>query len=314
LLHAADIALLPLVSRLYRRYDVEVSVLRLDQVHPLVSGNKWFKLKPALTQALALQRPVLSFGGAWSNHIHALAYAGWQAGIKTVGIIRGEPEYAANAMLSDAQRWGMQLEFVDRSTYRLRDCRDFQRQLASIHGGALVVPEGGSSAAAVHSVAEIWQLPCLQNQPIDLLLTAVGSGGTLAGLVAGKPARTHVLGVPVLKWGDEMPIKINALLEAAGYAGATGWSLLGDAHRGGYARLDAELAALIEALETRHRLPLDPVYTAKLVMAFNRLLLAGQVAAGSRVVLVHSGGLQGVRGQQQRLSSLAPAFNGPLTV
>ena len=310
----AKIVMQPLCSRLYDRFGVDVSVLRLDGIHPLVSGNKWFKLRPALEQARKLRCPILSFGGAWSNHIHALAYAGFQSGVETVGIIRGEPEYAANAMLSDARRWGMRLQFVDRKTYRFRDCAHYQHQLSLEHGDALVVPEGGTTPSAVHSVSEIWQLPVMREQGVDLLLTAVGSGGTLAGLVAAKPEGSRVLGVPVLKCGPEMVSRINALLLRAGYAGSSGWELLEDAHRGGYARLDAELAAMIKHVDEVCRLPLDPVYTAKLLMAFNRLLFEGRVVAGSKVVLVHTGGLQGVRGYQARLSMLASAFSGPLVV
>lgn len=314
MLESAEIVLQPLRSRLYDRFRVDVSVLRLDAIHPLLSGNKWFKLRPVLEKARKLRCPILSFGGAWSNHIHALAYAGFQSGVETVGIIRGEPEYATNAMLSDVRQWGMRLQFVDRKTYRLRDCARFQHQLSLAYGGALVVPEGGTTPAAVRSASEIWQLPVMREQGADLLLTAVGSGGTLAGLVAGKPEGTRVLGVPVLKCGSEMVSRVNALLGSAGYAGSSGWELLEGAHRGGYARLDAELAAMMELVRVRYQLPLDPVYTAKLVIAFNRLLLAGQVVAGSKVVLVHTGGLQGVRGHQARLSALAPAFSGPLAV
>lgn len=310
----ADIPLQPLQSPLFDRFQVHVSVLRLDRIHPQVSGNKWFKLKPALVEALERGCPLLSFGGAWSNHIHALACAGYERGIETIGIIRGEPEYAANAMLTDAQRWGMRLHFVDRKTYRQRDNAAYQRELSVAHGGALVVPEGGSTPAAVRSVSEIWSLPALRGQRVDLLLTAVGSGGTLAGLIAGRPAGTRVLGVPVLNWGHDLVMKIGVLLTGAGYSDSGGWALLEAAHRGGYARLDAELAAMMEAAALRYELPLDPVYTAKLLLAFNRLLLTGQVAAGSHVVLVHTGGLQGVRGQRSRLSALAPAFNGPLVV
>ena len=311
---SADVPLQLLRSPLYDRFEVEVSTLRLDQIHPQISGNKWFKLRPALDQAVSLKRPLLSFGGAWSNHIHALAWAGHQAGVETVGVIRGEPASASNAMLTDARRWGMQLEFVDRQTYRLRECHRFQQQLSRAHRNALVVPEGGSTAAAVHSVAHIWQLPVLRNRRVDLLLTAVGSGGTLAGLVAGKPACTQVLGVPVLRAGDELKRKVVTLLETAGYGAISGWGMLDGAHRGGYARLDAELAAMMRRVEYVHALPLDPIYTAKLLMAFHRLLLTGQVMPGSRVVLVHTGGLQGVRGQAQKLSLLAPAFQGPLAV
>lgn len=308
------IPLQPLQSSLFDLYRISVSVLRLDLVHPLVSGNKWFKLKPALAEAKERGCPLLSFGGAWSNHIHALAYAGYMQGIDTIGIIRGEPEYACNAMLTDARRWGMRLTFVDRQTYRQRDSREYQHQLSLTHGGALVVPEGGSTPAAVRAVSEIWSLPALQGQQVDLLLAAVGTGGTLAGLIAGKPAAARVLGVPVLKWGEETEARIRALLADAGFSDPGDWALLKDAHRGGYARLDGELAAMMEWARLRHALPLDPVYTAKLLLAFNRLLLSGQVAAGTHVVLVHTGGLQGVRGQRDRLSALAPAFTGPLVL
>lgn len=314
LLESSNSVLQSLQSPLYDRYRVNVSVLRLDTIHPLVSGNKWYKLKPALAQAAESHRSILSFGGAWSNHIHALAYAGFCNGIETIGVIRGEPEYASNAMLSDARRWGMRLQFVDRATYRRRDQDDYQRELSSANGGALVVPEGGSTFDAVQAVKEIWQLESMRGRAVDLLLTAVGSGGTLAGLIAGAPSHTRILGVPVLKYDARMAHRVGELLAGAGYSGDTQWTLLDGGHRGGYARLDAELAAVIYRMHQQYELPLDPIYTARLVVAFNRLLLTGGVAPDSQVVLVHTGGLQGVRGLQQRLSALAPAFNGPLPV
>ncbi|GAA0784397.1 pyridoxal-phosphate dependent enzyme [Marinobacterium sediminicola] len=257
---------------------------------------------------------LLSFGGAWSNHLHALAYAGHSLGIKTIGIVRGEPEYAANAMLSDARRWGMQLEFVTRDEYRRRYDSDYHDRLRARYGAIRVIPEGGTNVAAVHSVQEIWGLPALKHAACDYMVTAVGTGGTLAGLVAGRPAGAKVLGVPVLKYGERLLQDVKLLLESTGVDQDAGWSLIPDGHLGGYARLSPELARTLVEIEQRYQLPLDPVYTVKAFMALVRHVLRGGIGRGSHVILLHTGGLQGRRGMATRLQGLTPDFVGPLAL
>ncbi|GAA0687258.1 pyridoxal-phosphate dependent enzyme [Marinobacterium maritimum] len=269
---------------------------------------------PALEQAQKRGETLLSFGGAWSNHLHALAYAGYRLGIKTIGIVRGESEYAANAMLSDAAGWGMELHFVTREEYRRRHEVQYQQSLQSCYGRVRVIPEGGSNAAAVRSVGAIWGLPALIGGDFDYLVTAVGTGGTLAGLIAGRPAGKHVIGVPVLKYDQRLVGDIESLLESVGFCDAGGWSLLPGGHQGGYARLTPELARTLLEVERRFELPLDPVYTGKAFMAMIRRVMQGGIPAGSHVILLHTGGLQGRRGMASRLAALAPDFVGPLAL
>ncbi|PSL13223.1 1-aminocyclopropane-1-carboxylate deaminase [Marinobacterium halophilum] len=311
---SSAIRLQTIASRLVADHDVHLSVLRLDNIHAEISGNKWFKLLPVLQAARESGQSLLSFGGAWSNHVHALAYAGHCLGIKTIGVIRGEPEYADNAMLSDAQRWGMRLHFVSRSEYRQRHEMKYHDQLRQQHGPVQVIPEGGATLEAVHSVQSIWQLPALAGEACDYLVTAVGTGSTLAGLVAGRPEHAHVLGVPVLKYDQRLIQDVRTWLQLQGVDPEAGWSLLPDAHQGGYARLGAELARTLRVLEAGFDLPLDPVYTGKAMMALMRAVLQGNIPSGSRVVFLHTGGLQGRRGMTQRLSVLAPDFTGPLAL
>ncbi len=309
-----DIALEAIPSRLFERYGLRLSVLRLDQIHPLVSGNKWFKLMPALEWAQKNGEVLLSFGGAWSNHLHALAYAGHRLGIKTIGVVRGEQEYAANAMLRDAADWGMQLHFVTRNEYRRRHDPEYHQYLYESFGPVRMIPEGGSNAEAVKSVGSIWHLPALAQSGCNYLVTAVGTGGTFAGLVSGRPPGVQVLGVPVLKYDQRIVQDIDSLLQSAGAATAENWSLLSDAHLGGYARLTPELARTLVEVESRFGLPLDPVYTVKAFMALHRYVLQGGIVPGSHVILLHTGGLQGRRGMASRLVSLAPDFVGPLAL
>ncbi|SEF70134.1 1-aminocyclopropane-1-carboxylate deaminase/D-cysteine desulfhydrase [Marinobacterium lutimaris] len=302
-----------LESPFYRRAGIRAAVLRLDQTHPQISGNKWFKLLPLIRRLEAGARPRLfSFGGVWSNHLHALAFVGKRFGVETLAFVRGHPEQTETAMLRDARSWGMKIHFLGREDYARRSDAEFLDELAKAYPGWECLPEGGSSADAVVGCSEIWSL--LEegewSRP-DLLACALGTGGTLAGLIAGKPAATTVLGVPVLKLGSEAERSVCSLLEAAGYADPGGWMLDTDGSCGGYARLPASLAHFICAFEQRYPVPLEPVYTAKLFQAVNRRIQSGSVAPGSRVLFVHTGGLQGRRGMQTRIDRALSAFQGP---
>lgn len=309
----AGVPLQSIDSALFAARGVRLSVLRLDAIHPAISGNKWFKLMPALQRAQQQGLPILSFGGAWSNHLHALAFAGHRLGIATGALVRGEPAYAANAMLSDARRWGMRLHFVSRAEYRDRHDAAYLQQLQQRFGPCVLVPEGGTDLAAIRAVQQIWQLPALVAADCDYLVTAVGTGGTLAGLVAGAPPAVQVVGVPVLRHGPSLAQDLRRWLDVLG-AGQRSWHWLDDAHLGGYAKLTAELARLLAEVEGRLGVPLDPVYTGKALLALLRWLLRGGIAPGSHVILLHTGGLQGRRGMAEALARKAPAFVGPLAL
>ncbi|MBP0049530.1 pyridoxal-phosphate dependent enzyme [Marinobacterium sp. AK62] len=301
-------------TALTRQAEVRVEVMRLDKVHAQISGNKWFKLKPAVEQAARAGLPLLSFGGAWSNHIHALAFAGFKLGIPTIGVIRGESAYADNPTLSDARKWGMELHFVDRTTYRRRKDPDFQQQLEARFGPVVLVPEGGSQVSAVHSVASLWQHPHLKSSRYDQVVLPVGTGGTMAGVIAGASRGVHVLGVSVLKQDGWLETDIEMLLAEAGVQPVCRWSLMQEGHGGGYARLPGELAAGLKRVESACGLELDPVYTVKALMALQRSIVQRRIKPHSRILVLHTGGLQGKRGFKDQLGPGAPEFVGPLAL
>lgn len=306
----------PLNSAFYRQRGVTVGLLRIDLLHPQISGNKWFKLLPLLQRLKSGERPrIISFGGVWSNHLHALAYVGNYFGIETLGMVRGHPAQPLTGMLADAQRWGMRLNYLSRDEYRQRDNPAFLARLAKEFPGWVVLPEGGSNADAVHGCRTIWRsVQGTDWSEPDYFLCAMGTGGTLAGAIAGRPSGTQIVGVPVLELGDAGEQMVCELLSQAQVPDPQGWCLDHTGAFGGYAKLSQELAALLVSFESRSGIQLDPVYTLKLLAALNHRIVRGQIAPGSRVLLLHSGGLQGRRGMLSRLETGASAFVGPLLV
>ncbi|MFM5172595.1 1-aminocyclopropane-1-carboxylate deaminase/D-cysteine desulfhydrase [Aeromonas veronii] len=279
---------------LLTRYGVELWCKRDDLIHPAISGNKWRKLKYHLLHAKEHgKRHLLSFGGAYSNHIHALAAAGCQSGLRTTGIIRGEYDAVSNSTLRDARRWGMDLVFVDRQSYRRRQDPDWLAQFDA--PDTLIVPEGGSSPLAIPGVAELvgevpfspdlWVLPC-------------ASGGTLAGLIAGKQDREQILAIAVLKGGGFIADEVCRLHPAA--ASIPGWRIALDHHDGGYAKFSPALWQWVQNFSTTTDLPLEPIYSGKAMWGLFRELAAGRIAPGSRIVFIHTGGMQGLAGLREQ--------------
>lgn len=295
-----------LSSPLFEKLGVEVSVLRLDLIHPTISGNKWFKLRHQLAMT-GQQDRLLSFGGPYSNHLHALAWAGSQSGHKTLAIVRGEPQQTPT--LIDAQRWGMELHFISREAYRDRDKPTFLHQISEQFGPVRVIPEGGSNALAVKGCREIWNLPVLSERySPDYVTLAVGSGGTLAGLAQGAPLGCTIEGVSVFADGADLEQRVRWLLADKD---PRNWVIDAPiAPR--YGKIDAELAALINAFRCDKHIELDAIYTVRVVKHLYRKLFTNRYPRGSQLMLVHTGGIQGNRGQQVRLNRLASAFCGPL--
>lgn len=278
-------------DELFVKHGLQVFIKREDLLHPQVSGNKFRKLKFNLQAAVERgYAGVLSFGGARSNHIHALAFAAQQCGLSSIGIIRGEAKYAANPTLSDARHWGMQLEFVDRETYRRRSDANWLAQLQQRYPGMYMIPEGGSNALALKGMAELWHD---LDEAYDFVVTAAGSAGTAAGLLSACPATTRILVVPVLK-GDFVRLAISELIGGEDIQMQRS-EIIDGYHGGGYARMTPELRAFMQTFEERHGIALDPIYTAKMVRAIYSEIRAGCFARGSRILLIHTGGLQGTR-------------------
>ncbi|MCW8865071.1 MAG: pyridoxal-phosphate dependent enzyme [Colwellia sp.] len=288
----------------FDEYKVQVSVKRDDSIHPIISGNKWRKLKYNLA-FIKQQKKItgaISFGGSYSNHIHAFAFACHQQGIPCIGIIRGEAGYADNYTLTWARHWGMQLHFVDRKTYRRRHDSDYITELQKQFPNYFIIPEGGSNELAIPGVAEVMSELKHQCQ-FDTLLTPVGSGGTLAGLITGDEEHNEnvhkLLGVAVLKGADYLVDEVKALLPEKAKRHQN-WQVLTEYHCGGYAKFSLEDAKRI--LEFNHITGVDfePVYSGKMVLALLNLLAQGYFNAGERIVLLHTGGMQGLGGMIER--------------
>lgn len=273
------------------RAGVELLVKRLDLVHPYVSGNKWYKLKYNLAAARQLgHQTLLTFGGAFSNHVYATAAAGRLFGFRTIGLIRGEAHLPLNPVLQFAAGCGMQLHYIDRQTYQQKHTDPFIQQLTAQFGPFYLLPEGGSNALAVQGCAEILaDLPA----PVDYVCCACGTGSTLAGLLAGADAnhlgQAQFLGFPVLKGGDFLA---SAIADLVGKP-VERLTLLTQYHFGGYAKTKPALQAFIAQFMAQHPIPLEPVYTGKLFYGVYDLLQQGYFFNGAKVLVVHSGGIRG---------------------
>jgi len=270
---------------------ISVSVLREDENHPHASGNKWWKLRLNLKEAVnGGYRGLLTFGGAYSNHIFATAAAAHGAGLLSVGIIRGEP--VANATLQFAESCGMQLRFVSREQYRKKAEPAVLASLVSEFESFYVLPEGGTNTLAVQSCTD-WGKQLWEMARPDVAFLPVGTGGTLAGLICGFAGRGHLAGISVLKGGDFLTEDVARLVHENSGQSFTNWSVETAYHGGGYGKASRELHELITEMEARYALPLDPVYTGKLVWAVRDMIQKNKLRAGTRLLLIHTGGLQG---------------------
>ncbi len=272
--------------------QVELWVKRDDLLHPIISGNKWRKLKYILNQALFLQADCLvSMGGVYSNHLHALAFAGKQLGLKTIGLLRGEPPFQLNPTLQDLQAWGMELRFVTRKDYRLLRNYKQHDSLPGLELGQYWLPEGGAVDLACQGVAESIAEISID---FDSLVAACGTGTTLAGLITHALESSRILGIAALKGADFLTQDVQQLLNAKGVV-SENWEIALDYHFGGFAKTTPVLLEFIQAFQNRHGIPLEPVYTGKTLFAVFDLLRRGYFKSGQRIIVLHTGGLQGNR-------------------
>lgn len=270
----------------FDKAGVQVLVKREDLNHRYVSGNKWWKLKYNLLEAQRLEKnTLLTFGGAYSNHIFATAAAAKELGFESIGIIRGEETLPLNPTLSFAKSCGMRLDYVSREVYRYKHEPKFIDELHDRFGDFYLIPEGGTNELAVKGVEEFAKM--LGND-FDYLCCAVGTGGTLAGLVRGVNNQKPILGIPVLKEAEFLNDIISMLAGPVNH----NWKLNLNYHFGGYAKSTPPLHALIKKCNKENNLPLDPVYTAKLAAGVFDLIQGGYFKHGSVILLIHTGGLQ----------------------
>jgi len=282
------------------RRGIRLLLLRDDLAHPELPGNKWRKLKYNLTEAQRLgHHTLLTFGGAFSNHIAAVAAAGRLTGLRTIGCIRGEETKPLNPTLAQATADGMQLRYLDRETYHHKQEPAFLAELLRETGPVYLIPEGGSNPLALPGCAEL-VTELTTETDFNYLCVACGTGGTLAGLLTGLAPHQQAVGVAALKNGRFLRSDIDALTQAGTGRTYSNYDLRTEYHLGGYARFSPELLSFIQQFQARHGVLLDPIYTGKLLFGVLDLLRQDYFAPGSTVVAVHTGGLQGWSGFRQR--------------
>ena len=279
---------------------VEIFLKREDLLHPEVSGNKFRKLKYNLISAREknLSR-ILTFGGAYSNHILATAAAGKIFGFETIGVIRGEElginleqTLAENPTLRDAAEAGMQLEFFPRKLYREKSSAEVLKLLEEKFGAFYLLPEGGTNELAVKGCEEI--LSGEDKANYDIICCAVGTGGTISGVINSSAEEQRVLGFPALK-GDFLEPEIRR------YTWKNNWELITKFHFGGYAKVNAELIAFINSFKCDFGIQLDPVYTGKMMFGIFQMAKAGYFQENTCILAIHTGGLQGISGMNKKL-------------
>lgn len=275
---------------------IKLFIKREDQNHPHISGNKWWKLKYNLLAAQQQKHnTLLTFGGAYSNHIYATAAAAYELGLKSIGIIRGEETLPPNTTLAFAKSTGMQLHYVSREAYRNKTSVEFIQSLHDRFGDFYLIPEGGTNTLAIKGVAEFAQQ--LQNRAaFDYVCLPVGTGGTIAGLIAGMNEQTQVVGISVLKNGEFLVDEVKNHLKNFSDRVYGNWHIQTSYHHGGYAKTNPQLFEFINMMNQQHQLPLDPVYTAKLMWGVLDLIEKEKFTPGSKVLMLHTGGLQGLHG------------------
>lgn len=273
-----------------------IDIRREDMNHPLVSGNKLRKLKYNLEEALKQNyEGLLTFGGAFSNHILAVAAAGHEMGFKTLGCIRGDElrlQWDANPTLQEAHQLGMDFLFLERETYRKKSEAQFLNALKLNYPDYYVIPEGGANELAIKGCEEILQP---SDMDYDYICCAVGTGGTLSGLIRSAQSHQKIFGFSSLK-GEFLEPEIRKFAKLK-----TNWEIVTDFHFGGYGKITNELVAFINTFYKDTQVPLDPIYTGKMIFGIYQLFQRNYFSRDKKMLVIHTGGLQGIRGVNQML-------------
>ncbi|TPV32010.1 1-aminocyclopropane-1-carboxylate deaminase/D-cysteine desulfhydrase [Paucihalobacter ruber] len=276
---------------------VELWLKREDLIHPTVSGNKFRKLKYNLIHAKAHKLDTLvTFGGAFSNHIAAVAAAGEIYNFKTVGIIRGEEletKIADNPTLHFAKNAGMLLKFVSRATYREKTAANYLDNLKEVFPSACIIPEGGTNTLAVNGCEEILSE---YDKKFDVICCSVGTGGTISGLINSASSHQKIIGFSALK-GDFLSSEISK------FATRNNWELNSNYHFGGYAKINEELIAFLNNFYLDFGIKFDPIYTGKMIFGIMDLIKSNYFNPNTKILAIHTGGLQGVTGMNLKLKS-----------
>ena len=280
--------------------DCQITIKREDQIHPLVSGNKFRKLKYNVQEAVKQKHTtLLTFGGAFSNHILATAAAGNLNQLQTVGVIRGDElgvncskTLETNPTLRTASELGMKFEFVSREDYRNKTSARFLHKLQEKYENFYLVPEGGTNDLAVKGCEEILEK---EDYQFDYICSCVGTGGTISGIINSAQKHQKILGFPVLKGG----FLKNEVQRYSKFK--NNWELINDYHFGGYGKYTEELIHFINRFKNETDVPLDPIYTGKMMFGILDRIQKNKFPKGSKLLIIHTGGLQGIDGFNHRL-------------
>jgi len=274
---------------------ITLALKREDTLHPFISGNKYRKLKYNLEEAKnQKEHTLLTFGGAYSNHIAALSYAGREKGFVTIGIIRGEElkeKWQENPTLAFAHENGMSFKFMSRAAYRKKTDSAFLRELEKEYGSFYLVPEGGTNTLAIKGCEEILDTA---DHDFDTICTCVGTGGTMAGLINTIEPHQTVMGFSALK-GDFLNVELTKLTSKKN------WKLITDYHFGGYGKITEELVGFMNTFKETTGIPLDPIYTGKMLYGLLDMIRNDNFAKGTKILAIHTGGLQGITGMNIKL-------------
>ncbi len=278
-------------------FQIHLYIKRLDLIHPAVSGNKYFKLTYNLQEAKRLgYERILTFGGAFSNHIYATAAAAKDFGLQSIGVIRGEPTFPLNPTLTFAQKKGMELTYLNRQQYRQKNSSEILDKLKAKFPPFYLIPEGGTNALAIKGAGEILSP---SDRDMDYIALGVGTGGTISGILSKAHENQKVLGFPALK-GDFITDEVKQLLDQQNIHPACDWEIIEGYHFGGYGKFKPELIDFIKKFKYETGIPLDPIYTGKLMFGVLEEIKKGTFKKGSKIMVIHSGGLQGIAGFNQR--------------
>ena len=282
---------------LLKEKEVRLFIKRIDKVHPFVSGNKWFKLKYNLLEAEKKGlNTLLTFGGAYSNHIAATAFSAKQKRFKSIGIIRGEEHLPLNPTLHFAGENGMELNYVSRADYQTKSTPRFLDKLKSKFGDFYLLPEGGTNELAIKGTEEI--LDSCDTQ--DYICCSVGTGGTITGIINASIDKQTVIGFPAIKGFEQLEKEIN------NWTNATNYKFINDYVGNGYAKIDNELVNFINDFKTTHNINLDAIYNGKMFMGILDLVSKDYFLKGSSILAIHTGGLQANKGLTERLGVILP--------
>jgi 1-aminocyclopropane-1-carboxylate deaminase len=277
--------------------EVRLFIKRIDKIHPFVSGNKWFKLKYNLLEAKKQGlNTLLTFGGAYSNHISATAFAAQEKGINSIGIIRGEEHLPLNPTLRFAIDNGMKLHYISRSNYKEKTSANFLEALKNQFGDFYLIPEGGTNELAIQGAKEILD----KNDIQDYICCPVGNGGTIAGIINASNDQQTVIGFPAIKGFEQLEKDI------INWTNSSNCIFINDYVGNGYAKINKDLVDFINEFNARHNIPLDIIYTGKMMMGILDLVAKDYFPKGSSILTIHTGGIQGNKGMSERLGISLP--------